>query len=214
MKWTPEKLELLRVLYPCTPNAVLGERLGASPRNVGQRARKLGLKKCEAFMRSELSGKLQAGAEPWNKGTNYVAGGRSAETRFKKGEMKGAAQANYVPIGSLRVTKDGYLERKVTDAHPVPARRWVAVHRLVWEQSHGPVAPGHVVVFKPGQLTTDPEAITVEKLEMVSRRELMRRNSRHTRYPPELNQLIQLRGALRRKINNRSRDEEPHAGRA
>jgi hypothetical protein len=34
-------------------------------------------------------------------------------------------------------------------------RNWVAVHRLVWEQAHGPVPPGHIVVFRPGRHTTD-----------------------------------------------------------
>jgi len=33
----------------------------------------------------------------------------------------------------------------------------------------------------------------------------MRRNSYHTRYPKEVAQLIQLKGALNRKINRRSR---------
>jgi len=63
-----------------------------------------------------------------------------AATQFKKGDRLGAAQHNYVPIGSLRVSKDGYLERKVTDDPSfVPNRRWVSVHRLVWEAAHGPV---------------------------------------------------------------------------
>ena len=72
-------------------------------------------------------------------------------TSFKKGTMAGAAQHNYVPIGTERVSKDGYRERKVTDdPNLVPARRWVGVHRLVWEQENGPIPDGHVIVFLDG----------------------------------------------------------------
>ena len=129
---------------------------------------------------------------------------RTAATRFKP--RKPEESRNYRPIGSLRVSKDGYLERKVTDDHPVPARRWVAVHRLVWEQSHGPVPPGHVVRFKDGRKRLDPTEITADLLECISQAENMRRNSYHTHLPPEVAQLVQLRGALTRKINNRTKE--------
>jgi hypothetical protein len=45
--------------------------------------------------------------------------------------------------------------------------------------------------------------ITLGRLELISRAENMRRNSYHTRYPKEVAQLIQLRGALNRQINKR-----------
>lgn len=86
-------------------------------------------------------------------------------TSFKKGNMSGTAQRNYVPIGTTRITRDGYLERKVTDDHPVPARRWVAEHRLVWEATNGPIPEGHVVVFLDG----DKKNIEPENLRCVPR---------------------------------------------
>lgn len=178
------------------------------------KAARLGLKKSSA-MRAKLakeaadqltrSGKrtrFKAGHEAWNKGTRYQAGGRSIETRFKKGHRNGQAARNYRPIGSHRVNQDGYLERKTTDDEPVPVRRWTAVHRLVWEEAHGPIPPKHTVRFKPGCFTTDPELITADKLECISMAENMRRNSVHN-LPEPLPQIIQLRGALRRKISNR-----------
>ena len=60
-------------------------------------------------------------------------------------------------------------------------------------------------MFRPGRASTDEARIALDALELVSRAELMRRNSRHARYPPEVNQLIQLKGALNRKINARSK---------
>jgi len=105
----------------------------------------------------------------------------------------------YRPIGSLRVTVDGYLQQKVNDDLP-PQRRWKAVHTLVWEEAHGPVPKGHVVVFIPGTHTTDIGHITLDRLELVTRAELMRRNSYHTRYPKELGLVIQMKGQLTRRI--------------
>lgn len=138
-----------------------------------------------------------------------MAGGRSAETRFKPGRPACEAR-NYQPIGSLRLNKDGYLERKVTDDPALaPVRRWVGVHRLVWEAAHGPIPPRHVVRFLPGQRTVVAEEITVERLELVSQAENMRRNTVH-RYPPQIAQAVQLLGALNRIINNRSTNSEHH----
>jgi hypothetical protein len=91
-------------------------------------------------------------------------------TSFKKGCMSGAAQHNYVPIGSFRVSKDGYLERKVTDDPSLaPARRWVGVHRLNWEAAHGPIPDGHCVCFIDG----DPLNAELDNLVLLSRRELV-----------------------------------------
>lgn len=130
--------------------------------------------------------------------------------------MSGRAQHNYVPIGSHRISKEGYLERKVTDDPAlVPARRWVAVHRLVWEAANGPIPKGHVVGFLAEKRTQIEAEITLDRLELIPRAELMRRNSLHTRLPKEVRQVVQLRGALNRMINRRAKaHEEQDAGRA
>jgi hypothetical protein len=141
---------------------------------------------------------FKPGLVPWNKGKHHVAGGRSAETRFKAGNMP----CTWKPVGSLRIA-DGYLQRKVTDTR-CTSRDWVAVHRLVWEAEHGPTPPGDVVVFKPGCRTAVEAEITLDAVELVSRSELMKRNSVHN-LPKELVELVQLRGALNRKINARSK---------
>lgn len=210
--WTPPELQLLRDHYADSRTLDIAAALQRSERTVYAMARKLGLRKSQQYMR-EVHGpiavaagaatRIKPGQAPWNKGTHYVAGGRSAETRFKPGRAPQDAR-NYRPIGSLRVTRDGILERKVTDDHPVPARRWVAVTRLVWEAAHGPVPKGLSVAFRPGQHTTVEPEITLDRLELVTRAELMKRNSVH-RHGPEIASLSQLRGALNRQINRRLR---------
>lgn len=213
--WTDADVEQLRALYPDNKAEEVARALGRNLRAVYAMAKKLGLSKSEAFKASDLSGRIQRGHQdprmirsrfqkglvPWNKGTHYVAGGRSAETRFKKGRKPEEAR-NYVPIGSYRFSKDGYLERKVTDDPSLwPARRWAAVHRLVWEEAHGKVPKGHMVAFKPGMRTAVLEEITLDRLECISLAENMRRNSIHTRLPPDVRKLAQLKGQITRQVN-------------
>lgn len=215
MRWTPALDDQLRSLYAENSTEVVAEIIGARKEQVYARASHLGIKKSDAFLASVKSGRIargkqhpnmkathfKAGSKPWNKGTNYVAGGRSAETRFKKGEMSGQAQHNYVPIGTVRLTKDGYLERKMTDDPSlVPARRWTFVHRLVWEAAHGPVPAGHMVVFRKGQKTHVEELLTADRLECITRAENARRNSMW-RLDPEVMRLYQLKGQITRQVN-------------
>lgn len=218
--WTEQEIETLRRLYPDYSAEVVGKVLGRKPGSVHQKARSLGIEKSEAFNQSDRSGRIQRGRQnpamvatqfkpgitPWNKGVHWVAGGRSAETRFKKGEMSGAAQHNYVPIGSYRINADGHLEQKTTDDPAlVPARRWTPVSRLVWEREHGPIPEGFMVVFRPGMKTAVLEQITTDRLECISRAENARRNHPRSK-DPELARLVQLKGAITRQVNRINRE--------
>ena len=70
----------------------------------------------------------------------------------------------------------------------------------MWEQANGPTPPGHIIVFKPGSRTADPEQITLDRLECISRAENARRN--HPRnVSPEFAKLAQLKGAINRQLN-------------
>lgn len=222
--WTAVDDECMRRFYPDWSGADMARALNRSERSIYARAAGLGLHKSAEFLASDLSGRIARGHQneamkatrfkpgqaTWNKGLKGVVGVQEAcrATQFKKGEMAGAAKRNYKPVGTLRVNADGILERKVTDDHPVPARRWAPVTRLVWEAANGPIPEGHVVRFRQGMATTELELITLDRLECISRIENMRRNSVHTVYPPELAKLVQLRGALNRQINARTRATE------
>lgn len=215
-KWTEVELRLLRENFADSRTDDLAQALGRPYSAVAQKAANLGMRKSSAYLAGpdahRLDGvkgmgtRFQPGQKAWNAGKHYQPGGRCAEGQFKKGRPANEAR-NYLPIGSLRISKDGYVERKVTDdPQLVPARRWVAVHRLVWTAANGPVPNGHVVCFKPGRHTTDPEAISADGLELVTRRELMLRNTYH-RYGKDVAKLVQLRGALTRQINKRAKEE-------
>lgn len=214
-RWDVDSDALLRELYPDLPSQLLAEHFGCTLTALYQHARRLGLKKSDAYLASPHAQRLRRGDEvgkayrfpkgyvPANKGTRRPgwAPGRMAETQFKKGEMRGAAQHNYVPIGTERLSKDGYLERKVTDDHPVPARRWVGVHIVIWQEAHGPVPRGMCLAFRD----RDKTHIALDNLELITRAERMRRNTIH-RYPAEVKKAIRLVGKLKRTIE--ARDEK------
>ena len=75
---------------------------------------------------------------------------------------------------------------------------------MVWEEANGPTPRGYVVVFRPGMRTNVLEEITLDRVELVSRREHMARHTVH-RFPEPLRQVIQLKGAVQRQINKRTK---------
>lgn len=212
--WTGWQDALMRKLFPNTRTAEVAVTVGHTYSATAQRARHLGLRKSRQFNESSasgrtghdkrgLSGQFKPGHPSWNKGTHWTAGGRSAETRFTTGQLP----HNTVPVGSYRVTKDGYLERKYAERPGGPSKRWRSVHRLLWEAANGEVPSDHVIVFKAGQRTVVLQEITLDRLELVSRVELMKRNTLH-RYPKDVALAIQMRGALIRQINKRRKRRE------
>lgn len=102
------------------------------------------------------TGQFTAGQPAHNKGKKMPFNANSAATRFKKGERRGVAVKLYKPIGTERLSKEGYVERKIHDGLPLQSR-WRAVHLIRWEEIHGPVPAGHVLKNLDGDRTnTDP----------------------------------------------------------
>jgi hypothetical protein len=213
--WTDAERDQLRTLYPDHSAAECAEAIGRSTRSIINQVKLLGLRKSTEWIarrareRSQepahggRSHRFEKGFTPWNKGKPHPPSGRAAETQFKPGRPAHEA-SNWLPIGSERINADGHLERKTTDDPGiVPARRWVGVHRLVWEAAHGPIPPGMIVVFKPGMRTTSDAEITVERLELISRAYNMKRNSIHN-YPKPIKSLIRAVGRAQRALENRS----------
>lgn len=91
----------------------------------------------------------------------------------------------------------GYLKTKIAEPN-----KWQFTHRLRWEEAHGCIPKGMMLVFKTAdRMNCDPS-----NLELITRPEHMRRHTLHN-YPKEITQLIQLGGAIQRKINRRLKDE-------
>lgn len=88
------------------------------------------------------TGRFEKGVPSWSAGKKLGTRGRSVETQFKPGQRTGRATALYKPIGTERVTRDGYVERKIHDGMPLQSR-WRAVHLIRWEEANGPVPEGY-----------------------------------------------------------------------
>ncbi len=212
--WTADEVDWLVKHYPFDRAADIAETLNRPISSIYDKAAQLGLGKSETFMVSDRSGRILRGRQhpaviaarfqprhtPWNKGMKGLdlSGGRGS--RFKPGEKP----KNWKPVGSERMSK-GFLQRKMTDTG-YPPRDWVPVHHLVWAEHHGPIPAWHVVVFRDG----DRRNFALGNLALITRRELMQRNSLHTNYPPEIIEVIQLRGAIKRQLNRHLKKGQHH----
>lgn len=96
---------------------------------------------------------FKKGVPSWSAGKKLGTHGRSGETQFKKGMVA----HNLQPIGSERITTDGFIQVKATDTG-YPPKDWVMKSRLVWEESRGAKIPkGHILRFIDGnKLNVDP----------------------------------------------------------
>jgi len=213
--WSAKDDALLRKRYPHESTQSLAAELRRTVSSVYGRAALLGLRKSARYLASPAACRLRRGDNvgakyrfakghvPANKGLRRPgwSSGRMKETQFKKGQ-KGW---NWRPLGSRRLV-EGYFYTKVSDRRRVPwTRNWKPTHVLLWEKRHGRVPRGHALAFRNGDRTD----IRLANLELMSRRDLMARNSIHN-LPKELANTIRLLGVLKRKINRKGRqhDEE------
>ncbi|WP_108258988.1 HNH endonuclease [Mangrovicoccus ximenensis] len=103
------------------------------------------------------TGQFRKGQPSHNKGKTGIHHAGSEKGWFKPGVRQGVATRLYKPIGTERVTRDGYLERKINDDLPLQ-RRWRAVHLIRWEERNGPLPEGHALKCLDGdKLNTAPE---------------------------------------------------------
>lgn len=114
---------------------------------------------------SGLTGRFEKGHTPHNKGKHTGSYPGMVATQYKEGHVP----YNHRPVGSERVTRDGYLERKIAEPNV-----WRAVHVLNWEAVNGSVPKGSALLFKNGD-KTNPD---VSNLLLVTRAELARMNQK------------------------------------
>lgn len=117
-------------------------------------------------LNSGLTGYFPEGHVPMNKGKKGISYPGMEATQFKVGQMP----VNFRPVGSERISVDGYVEIKVADP-----RKWRLKHQVIWEKVNGPIPKEHVVIFGDGnRLNLDPD-----NLILVSKAQLVRLNQKH-----------------------------------
>ena len=98
-------------------------------------------------LKSGLTGQFKKGNVAHNKGKKQIeymsqeAIERTKKTRFKKGNKP----KNYRPVGSERITKDGYIEVKVADPN-----KWETKNKIIYKQYFGDIPKGHKVIYADG----------------------------------------------------------------
>ena len=118
------------------------------------------------------TGQFEKGNIPYNKGKkmSHEVYEKAKATMFKKGNKP----FNYRPIGSERVTKDGYYEVKVADPGV-----WKLKQRYIWEQHYGKEVPKDgVIIF----LDDDKSNFEIENLKLISRKESLYMNKNKLRF--------------------------------
>lgn len=98
-------------------------------------------------LNSGLTGYFKKGNVAHNKGKKQIeymsqeSIERTKETRFKKGNKP----KNYRPVGSERITKDGYIEVKVADPN-----KWETKNKIIYKQYFGDIPEGHKIIYADG----------------------------------------------------------------
>lgn len=110
-----------------------------------------------------FSGCFEKGSIPFNKGMKGICAKGCEKTWFKKGQEP----INHRPLGSERITVDGYTEVKVEEPN-----KWKLKHRLMWEKENGAISKGYAVVFGDG----NTKNFNSDNLILVSRKQLLMLN--------------------------------------
>ena len=168
--WTDFELKALEKHYPAHGTKFVDEIIFAhhgwrrKPRNVMQKAQKLGIK-----YEGENRGCFKPGLVPFNKGRKMSPELRAkcAPTMFKPGTVP----PNTKPPGediSIRTSKNGKPEVYLR----LHIGKWVMLSRHTYESFYGPVPAGYIVYHKDG----DPLNCDIENLGLMSRADNARRN--------------------------------------
>lgn len=166
VKWDEEKDAYFAEIVPGHTESeireLFAERFGIvlTEGKIGNRKTKLGIKS------GTHGGCFKKGNIPPNKGRTWDEMGIGEESRrkmlatcFKKDNMP--HNAYDIPVGTERVTKDGYMEVKVAERRTAKNSNdnWRPKHHLVWEAANCSLVPEHVkIVFADGdKANLDPE---------------------------------------------------------
>jgi len=209
-KWTEEEIQLLTALYPCTKSAALAKLFNCNIHQLYNLAWHTGVKKSQWFKDSPMAQKLRSdssagepyrfkkGQPPPNKGKKVGNDPRMMPTQFKPGHKP----ANHKPVGTIRISRDGYCEIKIEEG----MFKWRLLHRIIYERMHGPVPESYIVTF----VDSNKQNISIVNLTIIDKKQNCQRNSYH-KYGKEIAQLYQLQAQITRQINKRNKKDERHS---
>lgn len=200
-RWTQAEMDTLREMYADTPTKDIAKVLNRSISQIYNQALKLDLKKSRQYLYKHVytittneSTQFRKGVPAWNKGMKGLQiGGK--ETQFKKGQKP----HNWKPEGSERIDADGYTMVKVNG-------KYIPKQRYVYEQYHGKIGKGLIVVFKD----KNNQNFDIDNLEAIDREEHQRRNAIYN-LPQDLKEVIYLKRTITKLIteNGKRQNSRP-----
>jgi hypothetical protein len=169
-KFKPIEDKYLQDNYLKIPAKTMSTILGRSESGARQRLKLLGLNvPPEIAKKFQENSRFKKGQTPPNKGkkiTEWMSPDKIQciqQTQFKKGDEP----HNIKFDGAERISKDGYIEIRISKAN------WVHKHRFEWEKVNGIIPKGLILVCKTdNKLNSHPD-----NWELISREENMNRNS-------------------------------------
>ena len=189
--WSSEEKDYLREITPGRHYKEIVELMNAKFEyefNLGQIKGAIARYK----LNTGFTGYFPKGNIPFNKGTKGIM--KANKTSYKKGNIP----QSYKPVGTERITKDGYTEIKVKDPNV-----WKLKHRIIYEEHYGEIPKGHVVMF----LDRNKSNFDINNLILISRNQLRKLNQNNLiKDDPELTKSGIILADLLIKINEKDKE--------
>ena len=176
-KWTDEVIQFIIENYQGKDNIELAELLNKRF-NLNTNGDRVSNVKANLKRRKGINlntginkGCIKKGNVPFNKGKKMSKEqyNKCKNTMFKKGNVP----PNHRPIGSERITVDGFVEIKVAEPN-----RWKAKARVIYEKEFGTIPEGYIIIYLDG----NKQNLEPNNLKAISRKENLIMNHNKLRY--------------------------------
>ena len=194
MKYTDEMKQFILDNYKGRYNQELAD-LFNQKFNTNITSRTIKSYKANNKLNSGLSGKFRKGQAPHNKGKKMPKEvyEKVKHTMFAKGNVP----PNHRPVGSERISKDGYIEVKVAEPN-----KWRLKQRVVYEEAKGKIPEGCPIIFLDG----NKRNFDIDNLRCITRSELLYLNCNGLNNSNEITETGILMARLDRAKNKKKQE--------
>jgi hypothetical protein len=194
MKYTDEMKQFILDNYKGRYNQELAD-LFNQKFNTNITSRTIKSYKANNKLNSGLTGKFRKGQTPHNKGKKMPKEvyEKVKHTMFAKGNVP----PNHRPVGSERISKDGYIEVKAAEPN-----KWRLKQRVVYEEAKGKIPEGCPIIFLDG----NKRNFDIENLRCITRSELLYLNCNGLNNSNEITETGILMARLDRAKNKKKQE--------
>lgn len=194
MKYTDEMKQFILDNYKGRYNQELAD-LFNQKFNTNITSRTIKSYKANNKLNSGLTGKFRKGQTPHNKGKKMPKEvyEKVKYTMFTKGNVP----PNHRPVGSERISKDGYIEVKVAEPN-----KWRLKQRVVYEEAKGKIPEGCPIIFLDG----NKRNFDIDNLRCITRSELLYLNCNGLNNSNEITETGILMARLDRAKNKKKQE--------